>query len=223
MENLEEVLVACKKDRMHPDRSALIHSFTPFIIKTITNVTGSYVDENNSDELTVGMLAFDEAISQYDGNKGSFVNYASLLISSRVRDYMRQDTFSLRNTVVANEKLDEFQAVKENHDMKYEIDLFNSFLQDFGIDIESLTQKGPKHEAVRRELIALCREMSGNQDLMRMMYSKGKLPMAAIGRKYGISKKRLKSHREFIIAATIIYEKNLSLISEYLGGGGENE
>ena len=54
----------------------LIEKHMPFIIKSISDVTGRYVSCENDEELSVGMMGFHEAIERYDNEKGHFLSFA---------------------------------------------------------------------------------------------------------------------------------------------------
>jgi len=53
-------------------REEFINSYTPYIIRTVSNLTGKYVDVENSDEFSVGLAAFNEAIDSFDEGKTCF-------------------------------------------------------------------------------------------------------------------------------------------------------
>lgn len=52
-------------------------------------VSGSCTEQD--DEFSIGMIAFHEAIRGYTKERGAFVNYASMLILSRLNDYRRKE------------------------------------------------------------------------------------------------------------------------------------
>ena len=219
MENIEKALAECKDNKLHPYRSELIAEYIPFIISSISKVTGRFVDTKNSEELTIGMQAFDEAITRYEADKGSFINYASLLIRSRITDYLRGNQAHSAGEILDGESIEDQADYHENQEMKLEVHEFKVSLLDYGIDLESLVEGAPRHSAVREDLISLCSRISADQLIMARMKQTRKLPMASIVREYGISKRRLKRHRDFIIAVILIYDKKLTYIQEFLHGG----
>jgi RNA polymerase sigma factor len=60
---LECVLVDLNVDK-NTDVNELIEKHMPFIIKSISDVTGRYVSCENDEELSVGLLGFHEAIEK---------------------------------------------------------------------------------------------------------------------------------------------------------------
>jgi len=61
-------------------REEFINSYTPYIIRTVSNLTGKYVDVENSDEFSVGLAAFNEAIDSFDEGKNMFFFKFSTLV-----------------------------------------------------------------------------------------------------------------------------------------------
>lgn len=43
-------------------RKQLLQDYQPFILKTVSRVTGKYIETENSEEFSVGLMAFNEAI-----------------------------------------------------------------------------------------------------------------------------------------------------------------
>ncbi len=44
------------------------------------------------EELSIALMAFNEAIDGYDTSKGSFLSFAKLVINRRLIDYLRKKT-----------------------------------------------------------------------------------------------------------------------------------
>ena len=57
------------------EREKLIEEYIPFIIKTISSLTNRYVESENSEEYSIGLEAFNEAIDRYEAKKGSFIAF----------------------------------------------------------------------------------------------------------------------------------------------------
>ncbi|WP_305217061.1 sigma factor, partial [Klebsiella pneumoniae] len=68
----------------------MLTQFTPLVIKIASGLTGRYMQVGRDEEISVGLLALNEAIDRYDPDKGaSFISFASMVISNRLRDYLR--------------------------------------------------------------------------------------------------------------------------------------
>jgi len=69
-------------------RDLFIEAYKPFIAAVVSKICGKYKQYGIDEELSVGLLAFNEAIDKYDG-RGSFLSFAKLVIKSRLYDYFR--------------------------------------------------------------------------------------------------------------------------------------
>lgn len=58
------------------EREKIIQEYIPFIIKTISDKMNRYIESENSEEYSIGMEAFNEAIDKYDFSRGSFITFA---------------------------------------------------------------------------------------------------------------------------------------------------
>lgn len=88
-ESLANRIIQIQQDDIR-EQEKLIKEYLPFIIKAISETTNKYVETENSEELSIGLEAFNEAINKYNQEKGSFINFAQLVIKSRITDYMRK-------------------------------------------------------------------------------------------------------------------------------------
>lgn len=221
MEILDKRLIESRKSKNNPSRSKLIEEYMPFIIKEISNVTGRYVSYENSLELSVGLMAFDEAIDRYDKDKGSFTNLASLVIKSRVKDFLKQNNYYEYHVPI--EENEDFQEVDFGEDeLKLEVAKFNQILDKFNIDVETLVEESPTHKKTRRENIKLGRDVSEEKPIVNKLYKTRKLPMADIILRFQTTKKKLKYHRNFIISVIIVFHEKLSNIMEFMNLGGNS-
>lgn len=220
MDSLTNKLAHSKESKDHPSRSQLIEDYMPFIIKEISSVTGRYVSYHHSLELSVGLLAFDEAIDKYEGVKGSFANFASLVIRSRIKDYLKKDDYYHHHIPIeeVEEYGDSFEL--ERFDLKEEVAQFNTSLKNFKIDIEALVDESPSHEKTRKENILLGKNISKEEPIVSKLYKTKKLPMADIILRFSTSKKKLKYHRNFLISVIVVFVEDLTGIMDFMNLGG---
>ena len=78
---------------MSADKNKIIQDHIPFIIKTVSDLTGRYVTLDD-DEMSIALLAFNEAIDKYDNTKGAFLAFARLVIRSRLLTYLQTEQVS---------------------------------------------------------------------------------------------------------------------------------
>ncbi len=70
------------------------------ILCTASRVTGHFVTKSD-DEWTIALSAFVEAVKAYDLKRGSFFNFAKMVIQRRLIDYIRQQK-KYRNEITVN-------------------------------------------------------------------------------------------------------------------------
>ena len=205
------------------DRSIFIENHLPFIIKTITKITNRYVSIENDDELSIGLLAFNEAIDRYSDERGPFLPFAQLVITSRIKNYLQQENKLSQN--ISLDKLKEdgifIDNITENpieniNLLQDEIIKLKEILIEFGFGFEDLIDECPKHKKTREVAIDISEKVSNDPPLTSFMYEKKRLPIKQISLKYMITEKVLKRSKKFIITVIIIFDKNLRNIKLWI-------
>ncbi|HHU69095.1 MAG TPA: RNA polymerase sigma-I factor, partial [Thermoanaerobacterales bacterium] len=74
-------------------RNSFIHENREFILQFSSFVCKRQLDWTNDDELSVAIIAFNEAIDSYNISLGKdFINYAKIVIKNRLIDYFRKES-----------------------------------------------------------------------------------------------------------------------------------
>ena len=201
-------------------RNNMIQTYTPFIIKSISEVTGTYVRIGDSDALSIGLMAFNEAIDRYDAQRGLFLSYAKLIIVSRIKSYHeRNNSNSIPITIEDIEQIKSEQAVNEHHnrhDLEDEIEKWTKELLKFNITFSDLLKKKPKHKDTRDNAIEMSKAISQVQPIVTNMFKKNRLPIQAIHQDLLFSVKVLEGSKVFIISVIIIFVKELGAIKRWI-------
>lgn len=213
--------------RAHPEeekayKSRVIEAHLPFIVHTITQVTGRYVEVENSEELSIGLMAFDEAMSKYNADRGAaFLSFARLVITSRIKDLINKERSS--NKAISLEQMteahgDQIGMTDSNfeNEVALEVKRWESFIKKFGFDLEQLVDELPKHVDTRNNAIDLSEKISDDDEIVDHMYEKYKLPMAKVILRFRTTKKILNRSKKFIIATVVILTKNLVLLKQWI-------
>lgn len=153
----------------------------PFIIKSISDVTGRYVSCENDEELSVGLLGFHEAIERYDNEKGHFLSFAKLVIGSRIKNYLKGE--NKHNHSSLDELVDKgldfrdeyFDPKEDNSMLLEEITALKNEISSFGFTLEDLVNEAPKQQATRKNAINLSEEISKDEEFLSFMYFKEKI------------------------------------------------
>ncbi|HCW54065.1 MAG TPA: RNA polymerase subunit sigma [Clostridium sp.] len=218
---LNNVLIDLNRDE-DTSINEIIDSHMPFIIKSISDVTGRYVSCENDEELSVGMLAFSEAVERYDNEKGHFLSYAKLVISSRIKNYLKGENrhaHSSLEELLDNgiEFKDEYLEQKEDNSILVEqIGKLKSEIELFGFSLDDLVNEAPKQQATRENAINLSQKISEEEEFVSFMYLKRRLPIKKIVLRFGVTEKVVKRSKKFIISVVIIINKNLSALKNWI-------
>lgn len=206
-------------------REYLIQSNYPFIIHTISQVTGRYVEIENSEELSVGLVAFNEAITRYSDSKGArFLSFAKIVITSRIRDYLNKENNKTGDVSLDQMMEETGQEVsakepEQSVDVAEEIEAWEKLLKKFGFDLEELATESPKHVDTRKNAVVLSEQISDEDDLVDHMYIKYRLPVTKIVLRFKTTSKVVKRSKKFIIATVVILTKNFNLLKNWIYQG----
>ena len=192
-----------------------IEEHLPFIIKSISKVTKRYVSIENDEEFSIGVLAFHEAMKKYSEDKGPFLPFANLVISSRIKNYLLKENKhrldpsleSLKEEGIEFSE-DVINPIEDRNHLKEEIESLNSHMKEFGFDFEDLVDDAPKHKKTRENAINLSEKISKERPLVDFMYEKKRLPIKRISLQFNVTEKIIKGSKKFIITVIIIFDKN---------------
>ncbi|MCL5971940.1 MAG: RNA polymerase subunit sigma, partial [Firmicutes bacterium] len=178
-------------------RTQVIRDFSPFIVNTASHSAGRFLRAGNDDEISVALMAFDEAISSYREDKGSFATFAGTVIKRRLIDYYRQQgrrpievPFSTwesspseggTNTLDlvwhdASRRVWEWHQDEENR--RSEIIEYGNVLQRYGLSWDQLVKNTPKHQDSRRRAIQIGRIIAANDEYRDHLLEKSELPLS---------------------------------------------
>ncbi len=200
-----------------------------YILRSVSNALGTVVDDKNSEEFSVGLSAFNEAIDRYDPLKNdNFFQYSFMVIKSRLIDYIRSN--SKHNKVLPFSYIEESVHFEgkfltsdtsrqfENIEVRQELETFERNLQQFGISLKDLVISSPKHKDSRLLLIKIAKIIAGNNDMYKKLIVKGYVPLKDLLNYIKVNRKTIQRNRKFIIAVTLILRSNLYDLKEYILG-----
>jgi len=224
--SIDEMLIAIKDEEKKDLRNEFIKSYFPFIVNSTYKVTGKYVNVENDENLSVALVAFNEAIDKYNHEKGSFLNFAKIVIESRLIDFYRKN--SKIETVSENlieQQQDNKSDIESKLILKNEIKRFEGELYSYQISFDKLERLTPKHKDTKKTAINIAKVIA-NDDLISYKMKKNKcLPRKEIMQEINVSEKQLKRSRDYIIAVAIVlngdYDKILNFI-DFNHGSDDN-
>lgn len=218
-------------------RERLIKSYTPFILKTTSKVSGRYVRLGEDDEVSVGLIAFNEAIDSFDTSKNhSFLSFAETVIKRRLIDHFRKESAIGKKVLPlssfeqddnennegtyyyleSKQSVEAYQEKTAAQERKEEIIIFTRKLKEFGISFQELVAISPKHEDARVRAMEAARIIAEDENLSAYLLSKKELPLKHIEAKVGISRKTLERQRKYIIAITLVLLNDFDYLRQYI-------
>lgn len=207
-------------------REIFIEAYKPFIAAAVSRICGKYKTYGIDEELSIGLMAFNEAIDKFDG-RGSFLSFSKLVIKSRLYDYFRYVKRRGETEFLYNEDGRETQGVMETSfdtalkdqqrlELVDEIESFKKELLKYGITMPELVKASPKHGKKRAAVSEVVKFMQSDEKCISFFKSCGNLPLKMIEGSLHISRKLIEPYRKYIIAAILISEGNYSYLKEYL-------
>ncbi|MDW7652090.1 MAG: RNA polymerase sigma-I factor [Bacillota bacterium] len=221
-------------------RELILTTFQPQAIRIASRCCGRFLHEGIDEEISIALLALNEAIDNYDPEQGSsFYGFAGVVVKRRLIDYYRSNKSRLReipfsdfedndseepsalNHLEQREAEKVFSYVQETRDRKDEIIYFTQLLARYNISLSQLVKCSPKHDAARKRALMSANIIIKNSELLQYFLRAGELPLKEMESLLPFSRKTLERQRKFIIALLLVYIEDLPHIREYLKGDDE--
>ncbi len=230
MREIDEIAERAKTDEKMMDE--LIIKYENFILKCASSVARCYISKND-DEWSIALAAFLEAIKSYSIEKGSFLNFAELVMRRRTVDYIRSksryapeipinpalfDTDSDEEEDDLSVKISVAEKVSNPTDnsLKLEIELANDVFSSYGFTFFDLADCSPKAGKTKQACARAITYMLKTPILVSNMKVLKLLPIKMIEKNTKIPRKVLERHRKYIIAAIEIISGDYPYLAEYM-------
>lgn len=210
-------LIAEAKANSQLAREQLILSYRPKIAAAACGICGRSLEWNNDDELSIGLIAFNEAIDSFDaGNGKSFWNYAQMVIHNRLVDYFRReagwkhrvinppDNDGSSQMLEARQAWDRYRQEEEAMDQADMVARYEEALAGFKVSLDALVKDSPKHKDTKMTLMQVATTIKDTPDLLDKLIRTKQLPIKELALLTGQSRKVLDSGRKYIIALVLI-------------------
>ena len=187
------------------------------------------------DEMTVAMLAFSEAVKQYDAGKGKFLSFARLVINRRLVDAYRKQ---LRQSPPGQLSFDEtndpdtqtqaqsspeaaasvkhYEEAVRLSDLQMEIALYEEGLSAFELSFNELADISPKQDGLRESYQQVAKWLVTQEALLQQLYKERKMPISEILAAFDMDRKKLERGRKYILAMVVLLDSDLELIKQYV-------
>ncbi|MDR7871208.1 MAG: RNA polymerase sigma-I factor [Tissierellaceae bacterium] len=209
------------------DKNNLIQEYIPFINKVLVNQLGSYVQVENDDYFSIGLIAFNEAIDKYDEERGNFLTFASVVIKSRLIDQLRKESRRSEEVFISQLQREDdedyyakdvmiVEGFEAGIETKLDLASLVHSMKDFGVSLDDLINESPKHQDTRQTAIKIGKHVFEDRRLCDRFLSTGNLPTNEIIRDLNVSRKTVQRSRKFIIAIILILNSNLDTLKAYI-------
>ncbi len=199
-------------------RNSFIHENREFILQFSSFVCKRQLDWTNDDELSVAIIAFNEAIDSYNISLGKdFINYAKIVIKNRLIDYFRKeskhryvpidvdvDEEVYRVSLEEKESIERYQIEVEKDKMAFEVMNFGKILSEYGITLEDLAANSPVHKKTRLQMMNLAFKISQHPEMVEKIKRTKQLPIKDICSILKSKKRQVGRWRKYIIALVIV-------------------
>ena len=211
------------------ERNRLIREYAPFIKKNLSQQMGRFIEEENDDVFSIGLMAFNEAINHYQIERGSFLPFAATVIRNRAIDHLRKNRNASdempfaalgdegsEGAVAGQVRVLWQPPPEETLSIQEEMQQLVKRLAQMGLTLDDLVQNAPKHEDTRRNAIRIARFLYEQQDLREAALRSGRMPLKRLEQECGVTKKTVDRSKQFILAVMIILDSDLETMKTYI-------
>jgi RNA polymerase sigma factor len=210
----------------------LIRQQEYYILKCASKTCRRYITKSD-DEWSIALMAFTQAIDDYNLDKGSFLSFVNLVIKRRLIDYIKsQNKFNYEVSVdpiifdtEPEEETDDpslRMAVAEQvskqdpNDLKWEIEAANLVFSEYGFSFYELSACSPHAAKTRKACATAVNYLLQNILLLKELRTTKQLPLKMIENNTHVPRKILERHRKYIIAAIEILSGEYPNLADYL-------
>jgi RNA polymerase sigma factor len=220
------------------EKNIFIEEYKPFIAAAVEKATGRFVSYGQDEELSIGLMAFDEAITHYDQQKGSFLSFAQNVIKKRLIDYYRKEKKNQNITYISEysteeaegEEVFDYVIAAEEAQSKYEQEEINQLRRQelmqlkeelfaWGLKLDDVAKSSPKHTATKSSYLDIVRYIIDRPELVKKIKTKKYLPVAEIEEGTKLPRKTIERSRNYVVAAMIILTGDYYCIREFIDWG----
>jgi RNA polymerase sigma factor len=200
-----------------------IIQFSKVFVEKVASKICKRIISWNDDEMSISLIAFNEAIDKYQKSQSSsFYSYAKMIIHSRLIDHFRKegrhqhavslDAVSLDaegkeyelNSAEINRSWHEYNEQQQIQERMEEIQIYSSRLVEFKIYFEELEAASPDRADARKNLIQIANEFVTHTHLVEVLLKTKQLPLKQILDYVQVSRKTVERGRKYLIALIVI-------------------
>ena len=222
-----EILAAANS----PDKiNNLIRDNIPYIQSRVQRYASGATPTRKEELLSVGMMAFYEAVKTFNEHKGHFYPFADLVIRRRIIDEFRKTSQIDDELLILDDENEEIETSlhiqnasiekhgkeAENAELVQEIALFSETLEQWNISFSALEKSSPKHNALKATYKDIILKIIEDDEVVDTILQKRYFPIKRISEITNIPLRKLERSRIYIIAVIIILKGNYDYLPSYI-------
>lgn len=214
-------------------RERLLRDWTPLVLRVGAQSAGRFVEVGRDEEVSVGLLALNEAIDRFQLDRGApFAPFAELVIKRRMVDFYRRqkgakeiplsqltsedDEGNPLKTADEAAAVEQYVRDRESEDRREEIGRYAKRLAEFGVAFSELVDSSPKHADARVRALEVAHTLAGDPVLAAHFRNKRELPLKSLEDRVGVSRKTLERQRKWIVAVTLLLLEDFEHLKGYV-------
>lgn len=216
-QSLEQTLPLAQKGDLCA-RDYLIQSHRDFIARIGSKACNRFLTWDD-DELSIALLAFNEAIDKFNPGEGaSFHTFAHRVIHNRLVDYFRKESkhrhLSLSPMDPDDEELSQFdlqyssEQYQETENQAILAEVLESYMEtlaEYGVTLDDLVKVSPKHKDSKETLLTVAVKLSREHTLLESLKKNKLLPIKELELLTGVKRRVLEKGRKYLIALVLIF------------------
>lgn len=215
-ESIEKTLLLAQKGDPRI-REMIIDLHRDFIARVSSKICNRFLTWNNDDELSIALVAFNEAIDGYDSCTGvAFQTFARQVIHHQLVDYFRKEAKHRHIPLLTEDDNEEFstydveysfnqyQEKQRQENFEEVIEYYISELASYKVTLDDLIKVCPKHRDSKETLMKVAHSLSKEPMLLEYLTKQKMLPIRELELLTGVKRKVLERGRKYLIALTLI-------------------
>jgi RNA polymerase sigma factor len=202
-------------DEISPEnRNKFIEKNKNLIYSITCKLCSRSLNWENDDELSIALIAFNTACDTYKSSKGSFYNFAKVIIKNSLIDFFRknkntpvllfEEEDNSNNFIDNKNSISIYEQQNENQKRAEEIAQFTRELSIYKLDFNSLIKSSPSHRDTRNNLLNISFSCIKDDSIMDYIRSKNKLPVKQIILLTKTNRKLIERWRIYILCLILI-------------------
>ena len=234
--SIDERAAVAKQDRAVMEQ--FIEDYRPFLHSRVLKYAQSRDDEKYDELYSSAMMAFYEAIMNFDSERGHFYPFADRVVRARIIDQLRklykhegkfipletdadenEGGESVRLSALDELSIRSYERKNQENAVADEVQQFTAELDRWGITMESLVKNSPKHAKLRDTYRKIVECVIKNESIVHTIINKLYFPVKTITEISELPQKTVERARIYCIASLIIKLGDYDVLSDYISGG----